>query len=136
MFSLCTYIFVLTWHREVFHVKQPQCVLPLFECPVSSYLFRVIDNDTNTEVSRIFHSTPPFVYQPNSAGYTFQAEAWNHSQDGILTEGSKWSLRIVSTDPDLPKMDDEPSSEEVTSTFYTKEIVDYCLPDRDGCILR
>ena len=127
----------LKFFREVFHVQESQIVVPQFECPVPTHLLRVIDNDTNTEVPRIFHNTPPCVYHPNSRGYTFQAEAWNNSSEGMLTEGGKWSLRIVSSSPDLPKMEGEvTTNEEVTTMFYSKEIVDYCLPDRDGCIFR
>ena len=122
--------------REVFHIKEPQCVVSYFECPVSSYLFRVIDNDTNSEVPRVFHNTPPCIYQPNARGYTFQAEAWNNSTEGILSEEGRWSLRIVSSNRDLPEMEGEVTNEEVASTFYSKEVVDYCLPDRDGSIFR
>lgn len=111
-------------------------MVPYFECPISSYLFRVIDNDTNSEVPRVFHSTPPRIYQPNARGYTFQAEAWNNSTEGILLEEGRWSLRIVSSNQDLPEVEVEATNEEVTSTFYSKEVVDYCLPDRDGCIFR
>ena len=120
----------------MFHIKKAQCVVPYFECPVSSYLFRVIDNDTNSEVPRVFHSTPPRIYQPNTRGYTFQAEAWNNGTEGILSEEGRWSLRIVSSNLDLPEMEGEATSEEDTSTFYSKEVVDYCLPDRDGCKFR
>ena len=122
--------------REVFHVKESQIVVPQFECPISTHLLRVIDNDTNSEVPRIFHKTPPRVYHPNSRGYTFQAEAWNNSSEGMLTEGGKWNLRIVSSSPDLPTMEGEATTEEVMTTFYSKEVIDYCLPDRDGCIFR
>lgn len=128
---------ICIFYSEVFHIKESQCIMPLFECPVSSYLFRVIDNDTNSEVPRIFHSTPPHIYQPNSRGYTFQAEAWNNSSDGLLSEGGRWSFRIVSSNPALPTLDrGETTNEEVASTFYSKEVVDYCLPDRDGCLFR
>ena len=124
------------YYREVFHIKESQTVVPQFECTIPSHLLRVIDNDTNTEVPRIFHNTPPCVYHPNSRGYTFQAEAWNNSSEGILTEVGKWSLRIVSSSPELPKMEGEATNEEIMTTFYSKEIIDYCLPDRDGCLFR
>ena len=51
-------------------------------------------------------------------------------------EGGRWCLRIVSSSPELPKMEGEATNEEIMTTFYSKEVVDYCLPDRDGCILR
>ena len=112
-------------------------MVPYFECPIPSYLFRIIDNDTNTEVPRVFHSTPPQVYQPNARGYTFQTEAWNSSSaEGVLSDESRWSLRIVSSNEELPEIEGEMANEEVTSTFHTKEVVDYCLPDRDGCMFR
>lgn len=51
-------------------------------------------------------------------------------------EGGRWNLRIVSSSPSLPAMEEEATNDEVVSTFYSKEVVDYCLPDRDGCIFR
>ena len=111
-------------------------MVPHFECPVSSHLFRVIDNDTNSEMPRLFHSTPPHVYRSNHRGYTLQAEAWNSTSDGILSEDGRWSLRIVSSSPSLPVLDGGETSGEVATMFYTKEVIDYCLPDRNGCLFR
>lgn len=120
------------------HISEAQLIAFHFTCPLHSSLLRVIDNDTMTEIPRVFQHTVPQVYHPNTRGYTFQAEAWIHGQptaggDGE-TDDRKWKLRIVTSSRDRPPSIEESSSSE--DTFQKKEIMDYCLPDREEIIFR
>ena len=42
----------------------------------------------------------------------------------------------MSSSPSLPVLDGGETTGEVATMFYTKEVIDYCLPDRNGCLFR
>ncbi len=83
-----------------------------------------------TELPRVFHYTIPVTYTPNTHGYTVQVEAWCGDGEGIEAAG-KWGLRLVCSNQDQPLLE-----EEELVTPHTREIIEYCLPDRDNVLLR
>ena len=112
-----------------------------FQCHVSTCLLRVIDNDTMTEMPRVFQSTIPRVYQPNKKGYTLQAEVWLARVGGSTAEeleDKKWKLRIVTSNRDEPPMMEGSSEEDglLEETLHKEEMIDYCLPDREDVMFR
>ncbi len=101
-----------------------------FSSPVSSYLLRIINNDTMKELPRVFGHTTPAVYAPNTHGYTVTVEAWCGDGDGV-EGGSKWGLRLISSSQTHPVLE-----EEELVTPHTQEYIEYCLPDRDNILFR
>lgn len=125
-------------------MSEPQLIAVYFHCPLVSSILRVIDNDTMTEIPRVFQMTVPHTYQPNDNGYTLQAEAWS---TGIMTtlqpedtEDKKWRLRLVTSSRDRPPVLEGVVSEEdvavIDESFHKQEVMDYCLPDREEILFR
>lgn len=63
------------------------------------------------------------------SGYTFVAEA-RTTDMAIL--GNKWRMRLIGSMSQLP----QPARAEVQSSFYTREIRDYYVPQDNDVMLR
>lgn len=125
-------------------MSESQLVAFYFHCPLPTAILRVIDNDTMTEIPRVFQTTVPYTYQPNSNGYTLQAEAWSNVMSTTLqpedTEDKKWKLRLATSSCDRPPVLEGVTSEEevavIEESFHKQEVMDYCLPDREEILFR
>lgn len=121
--------------------------------PLLSSILRVIDNDTMTEIPRVFESTVPHFYQPNEKGYTLLAEAWVPgvsslaSMEEVSVEDKRWKVRVVSSSKDRRMvLQDRPGGTTpitmddglivIDDTFLKQEMNYYCLPDREEILFR
>ena len=128
------------------HVSEPQLLAFAFSCPLPSSVLRVINNDTMTEIRRVFQTTVPQVYQPNKKGYTLQAEAWVSGVPVFTpseeSEDKKWKLRVVTTNKEKPPVledvttDESPGMVMICDSFHKQELMNYCLPDREEVLFR
>jgi hypothetical protein len=112
--------------RETFYVQhQAVLIVPHLYTSVPTCSLRVINNDTGEEIPRVFQHVSPFVYEKNRHGYTFVAEG--RSGDEPIPEG-KCRLRLIGSNETLlrPKYKGT-----VNCEFFTKEVKDYYLPNRD-----
>ena len=64
-------------------------------------------------------------------GYTFVAEARTTDQPIV---GNKWKMRLIGSMAQLPMP--APARTEVQSSFHTREIRDYYLPQDNNVMLR
>ncbi|KAL4233261.1 hypothetical protein ACF0H5_007945 [Mactra antiquata] len=115
--------------REVFHVTEEMLAVPKLYVPISTCMLRVINNDTGEEIPRVFQKVAPYIYKKNRKGYTFVAEA--RTTDQSLQAGL-WRMRMIGSLSPLPA----PSRAEVNSSFVTKEIRDYYIPNSKNVIFR
>jgi len=123
----------MPFYRTVFQVPSPQTIVPHFSCPVPTCLLRVIDNDTMTELPKLFNKTVPRDYSPNQHGYTLQAEAWAGAEPARSEVGGKWTLRLVSSNQQQPTV---LGGDSELPSPNSQELADYCLPDRDNVLFR
>ncbi|KAL8623367.1 hypothetical protein ACOMHN_065901 [Nucella lapillus] len=122
-----------TWFlifREVFYVKEETLVMPRIYVPVPTCMLRVIDNDTGLQLPTVFQKVAPYVYKRNKKGYTFVAEARTLNQ--VLMCGA-WRMRLIGSFSTLPA---PRVPDTVNSTFLTKEIKDYYLPQPTDILFR
>nr|XP_002124575.1 androglobin [Ciona intestinalis] len=122
-----------TWFvvfREVFYVESDVlCVPKLFIPAVPTCVLRIVDNDTGSEIKRVFQKVEPHVYRKNKRGYTFMVEA--RTLDLPLTTG-KWRMKLIGSRKPLPS----PFSGQINSQFNVKEIRDYYIPNKLNILLR
>lgn len=127
------------YSRKTLRISEAQFVAFHFHCSLQSCLLRVIDNDTMTEMPRVFQRTTPCIYTPNHKGYTLQAEAW---VPGVTTSVSevddrKWKLLAITSNKERPPvLNWNTEDREEEETFIRQEIVDYCLPNREEVLFR
>ncbi|KAK0044581.1 androglobin-like isoform X1, partial [Biomphalaria pfeifferi] len=50
---------------DIFYVKEETLVVPKLYVPINTCLLRVIDNDTNQEIPRVFQKVAPYIYKKN-----------------------------------------------------------------------
>ncbi|CAL1548032.1 unnamed protein product [Lymnaea stagnalis] len=115
--------------RDIFYVKEEMLVVPKLYVPINTCMLRVINNDTYEEIPRVFQKVAPYVYKKNKKGYSFVAEARTVEQP--LTSGN-WRMRLIGSLSPLPA----PQTAEVCSSFITKEIKEYYIPNPNNLIFR
>ncbi|CAF3557642.1 unnamed protein product [Rotaria sp. Silwood1] len=118
-----------TLFREIFYVIEEGFISGKFLAHVQNSLLRVINNDTYEEMTLIFNRLAPSIFTKNKLGYTFFAEGI--SLDQPITSG-RFRLRLLTSYTHLP----EPRVEQITSSFITKEIKDYYVPNKQQTICR
>jgi hemoglobin-like flavoprotein len=118
----CTFLMF----RETFFVQDHGLlVVPHLYASVPVYSLRVMDNDTGEEVPKVFQRVSPHVYLKNKRGYTFVAEG--RSGDKPIPEG-KCHLRLIGSESELLR---PRHKGKVNCEFYTRELKEYYLPNRD-----
>ncbi len=123
MFDMNVYVHF----REVFQVSEEMLCVPKLYVPISTCMLRVVNNDNGEEIPRVFQKVAPYVYKKNKRGYTFVAEA--RTIDQPLMAG-RWRMRLIGSLSPLPA----PARNEVNSSFNTREIRDYYIPN-EKCIM-
>ncbi|CAF4088818.1 unnamed protein product [Rotaria sp. Silwood2] len=118
-----------TLFREIFYVIEEGFISGKFLSHAQNSLLRVINNDTYDEMPLIFNRLAPSMFTKNKLGYTFFAEGI--SLDQPITTG-RFRLRLLTSYTHLP----EPRVEQITSSFITKEIKDYYVPNKQQTICR
>ncbi|CAF1182417.1 unnamed protein product [Rotaria sordida] len=122
-----------TWFtifREIFYVTEEGFVSGKFLAHVQNSLLRVINNDTYDEMTLVFNRLAPSMFTKNKFGYTFFAEGISFDQP-IPT--GRFRLRLLTSYTHLP----EPRVvDQITSSFITKEIKDYYVPNKQQTICR
>lgn len=118
-----------TLFREIFHVIEEGLVSAKLLAHAQNSLLRVINNDTYDEMPLVFNRLAPVVLTKNKLGYTFFAEGVSFDQP--LSIG-RFRLRLLTSYTQLP----EPHNDQITSVFFTKEIKDYYLPNKQQIICR
>ncbi|CAF1130028.1 unnamed protein product [Rotaria sp. Silwood1] len=118
-----------TLFREIFYVIEEGFISGKFLAHVQNSLLRVINNDTYEEMTLIFNRLAPSIFTKNKLGYTFFAEGI--SLDQPITSG-RFRLRLLTSYTHLP----EPRVDQITSSFITKEIKDYYVPNKQQTICR
>jgi len=96
---------------------------------LSNSLLRVINNDTYEEISLIFNRLTPQIFMKNKNGYTFLSEGL--SVDQISLPG-RFRLRLMTSHTHLPEI----RSDQIISSFFTKEIHDYYIPNKEELICK
>ena len=51
--------------RDIFHVQDDMLCVPKLYVPIATCMLRVINNDTNEEIPRVFQKVAPYVYKKN-----------------------------------------------------------------------
>ena len=109
-------------------------------------ILRVINNDTYEEMPLVFNRLLPEIFTKNKVknfdyreklnsgfyikhGYTFYAEGI--SMDQSILNG-RFRLRLITSYTHLPEM----RVDQITSSFFTKEILDYYIPNKEEIICR
>lgn len=115
--------------RDIFYATEPCLLLPKIYCNLNNCLLRVINNDTYQEIPKVFNKVSPYTYSKNKRGYTIIAE----SREQPANSG-RWRLRLIGSSPSL--IAPREHKPEIFSTFETKEIRDYYIPNENKTILR
>ncbi|CAM4739728.1 unnamed protein product [Rotaria magnacalcarata] len=118
-----------TVFREIFYVVEEGFLSGKLLAHAQNSLLRVINNDTYEEMTLIFNRLAPTIFTKNKFGYTFFAEGI--SLDQSIPSG-RFRLRLLTSYTHLP----EPHVEQITSSFITKEIKDYYVPNKQTVICR
>ncbi|XP_077974428.1 androglobin-like isoform X6 [Styela clava] len=121
-----------TWFvmfREIFTVEEDMLCVPKLYTPLRTCSLRVVDNDTGTEIMRVFQKVAPHIYQKNKRGYTFICEARSLETPIV---GGKWRLRLIGSSSPLP----QPMSGQVNYHFKVKDNNGYYVPNEKNIILR
>lgn len=118
-----------TLFREIFYVTDESFVSAKLLSHSPNSLLRVINNDNYEEMPLVFNRLAPALFTKNKMGFTFFAESL--SQDQPLTTG-RFRLRLLTSYTHLP----EPRNDPISAAFFTKEIKDYYLPNRNQIICR
>ncbi|CAF1269415.1 unnamed protein product [Adineta ricciae] len=121
-----------TWFvlfREIFYVITENLIAAKLLSHVPNSVLRVINNDTYEELPLVFNRLVPHIFTKNKNGYTFLAEG--KSTDQSISNG-RFRLRLITSYTHLPEI----HTEQITSAFITKEIMDYYIPNREQLICR
>nr|XP_048281126.1 androglobin isoform X5 [Myodes glareolus] len=115
--------------RETFLVPQDMILVPKVYTTLPICMLHVVNNDTMEQVPKVFQKVVPYLYPKNKKGYTFVAETYTGD---AYVSGGRWKLRLIGSYNPLPFL----SRESPCSTFTTKEIRDYYIPNDKKILFR
>nr|KAF6461315.1 androglobin [Molossus molossus] len=115
--------------RETFFIHQDMLLVPKVYTTLPVCMLHVVNNDTMELVPKIFQRVVPHLYTKNKKGYAFVAEAYTGD---TYASSSRWKLRLIGSYSPLPSL----SRDFPCSTFVTKEIRDYYIPNDKKILFR
>ncbi|CAF3372079.1 unnamed protein product [Rotaria sp. Silwood1] len=115
--------------REIFYINEECFIAAKFLSHLPNTLLRVINNDTYNEMPLVFNRLRPGIFTKNKNGYTFFAEGISLDQS---IPSDRFRLRLITSYTQLPEM----RTDQITSSFITKDITDYYIPNKDQIICR
>ncbi|KAK7816596.1 hypothetical protein U0070_000449 [Myodes glareolus] len=121
--------YALSLLRETFLVPQDMILVPKVYTTLPICMLHVVNNDTMEQVPKVFQKVVPYLYPKNKKGYTFVAETYTGD---AYVSGGRWKLRLIGSYNPLPFL----SRESPCSTFTTKEIRDYYIPNDKKILFR
>ncbi|CAF3652930.1 unnamed protein product [Rotaria sordida] len=115
--------------REIFYINEESVIAAKFLSHLSNTLLHVINNDTYDEMPLIFNRLRPGMFTKNKNGYTFFAEGISLDQS---IPSDRFRLRLITSYTQLPEI----RTDQIISSFITKEIIDYYIPNKEQIICR
>ncbi|CAF4085833.1 unnamed protein product [Rotaria sp. Silwood2] len=115
--------------REIIYINEESLIAAKFLSHLPNTLLRVVNNDTYDEMSLVFNRLRPGIFAKNKNGYTFFAEGMSLDQS---IPSDRFRLRLTTSYAQLPEIRTDP----IISSFITKEISDYYIPNKEQIICR